>query len=430
MTTHTQKQGLALGMSTLAFAFNFAVWTMFSIIGIKIKSELGLNETEFGVLVATPILTGSLVRLPLGILSDRFGGRIVYLVQMILVAVSTYGLAFATQYWQYLVVGLFVGLAGGAFAIGIQYTSAWFSKQRQGTVMGIFGAGNAGAAITNFVAPLIVVAWGWRAVPQVYSIAMLVMAVAFWLLTSTDPRHAERKAGQLKHVSLAQQLAPLKDVRVWRFGLAYFFVFGGFVALALWLPKYYITEYGLDLKSAALITMLFTLPSGAIRALGGWFSDKFGGRTVNWWVLWICLVCLFFLSYPPTTMTIHGIKGDVSLHIGLNVWVFTALIFVVGIAQGFGKASVYRCIADYYYDNIGSVGGLVGVIGGLGGFSLPILFGVAADRIGVRSSCFMLLYGLVVAVMIWTYYAVKAEKMAVLANKDELRAAMMKEELI
>ena len=154
-------------MSTLAFAFNFAVWTMFSIIGIKIKSELGLNETEFGVLVATPILTGSLIRLPLGILSDRFGGRGVYLVQMILVAVSTYGLAFATQYWQYLMVGLFVGLAGGAFAIGIQYTSAWFSKARQGTVMGIFGAGNAGAAITNFVAPLIVVAWGWRAVPQV-----------------------------------------------------------------------------------------------------------------------------------------------------------------------------------------------------------------------------------------------------------------------
>ncbi|MHB1173529.1 MAG: nitrate/nitrite transporter [Sulfuriferula sp.] len=430
MTTHTQKQGLALGMSTLAFAFNFAVWTMFSIIGIKIKSELGLNETEFGLLVATPILTGSLVRLPLGILSDRFGGRIIYLVQMILVAVSTYGLAFATQYWQYLVVGLFVGLAGGAFAIGIQYTSSWFSKERQGTVMGIFGAGNTGAAITNFVAPLIVVAWGWRAVPQVYSIAMLVMAVAFWLLTSTDPRYEERKAGRLKHITLAQQLAPLKDARVWRFGLAYFFVFGGFVALALWLPKYYIAEYGLDFKTAALITILFTLPAGSVRALGGWVSDKFGGRIVNWWVFWICLVCLFFLSYPPTTMTIHGIKGDVSLHIGLNVWVFTILIFVVGTAQGFGSASVYRCIADYYHDNIGSVGGLVGVIGGLGGFSLPILFGVAADRIGVRSSCFMLLYGLVATVMIWTYYAVKAEKMAVLAKKDELRAAMMKEELI
>lgn len=427
MATHTRKQVQVLGASTLAFAFNFAVWTMFSIIGIKIKGELGLNETEFGILVATPILTGSLTRLPLGLLSERYGGRIVFFVQMLLVSVATYGLAFANQYWQYLLVGLCVGLAGGSFAIGIQYTSAWFSKARQGTAMGIFGAGNAGAAITNLVAPLIVVAWGWRAVPQVYSLAMLVMAIAFWFFTYTDPRREERKAGRLGHVTLAAQLAPLKDARVWRFGLAYFFVFGGFVALALWLPKYYIAEYGLDLKTAAFITMIFTLPSGVIRALGGWVSDKFGGRVVNWWVFWISAVCLFFLSYPQTTMTIHGIKGDVVLHVGLNAWVFTVLVFIVGLAQGFGKASVYRCIADYYHDSIGSVGGLVGVIGGLGGFGLPILFGIAADAVGVRSSCFMLLYGLVAVVMIWSHYAIKEEQKAIGANKDPARAGVLKE---
>ena len=162
-----RKQYTVLAMNTLAFTVNFAVWTMFSVIGIKIKDELGLNETEFGLLVATPIRTGSLVRLPLGLLTDRFGGRIVYLIQMILVAVSTYGLAFADQYWQYLAIGLCVGLAGGSFAIGIAYTSAWFDKERQGTALGIFGAGNAGAAVTNMVAPLIVVALGWRAVPEI-----------------------------------------------------------------------------------------------------------------------------------------------------------------------------------------------------------------------------------------------------------------------
>ena len=120
-------------MNTMAFAVNFAVWVMFSIIGIKIKGELNLSETEFGLLVATPILTGSLVRLPLGILTDRYGGRTVFFIQMILVAIPTYFVAFATQYWQYLVLGLFVGLAGGSFAVGIAYTSAWFSKERQGT---------------------------------------------------------------------------------------------------------------------------------------------------------------------------------------------------------------------------------------------------------------------------------------------------------
>ena len=272
MATHKYKQISVLTMNTVAFAVNFAVWTMFSVIGIKIKQELSLSETEFGLLVATPILTGSLVRLPLGLMTDRFGGRIVFFIQMLLVAIPTYGLSFATEYWQYLVIGLFVGLAGGSFAIGIAYTSAWFPKERQGTAMGIFGAGNAGAAVTNLVAPLIIVAAGWRAVPEVYSYAMLIMAVLFWFTTYPDPLHEERKKNKI-HISLAEQLAPLTEARVWRFGLAYYFVFGGFVALALWLPKYYVGEYGLSLKEAAFITMFFTLPSGLIRALGGWMSD-------------------------------------------------------------------------------------------------------------------------------------------------------------
>ncbi|NOZ55017.1 MAG: MFS transporter [Gammaproteobacteria bacterium] len=416
-------------MNTVAFAVNFAVWTMFSVIGIKIKDELGLNNTEFGLLVATPILTGSLVRLPLGLLTDRFGGRIVYFIQMILVAIPTYGLSFATEYWQYLVIGLFVGLAGGSFAIGIAYTSAWFPKERQGTAMGIFGAGNAGAAITNLVAPIIVVASGWRAVPEVYSFAMLVMAVLFWFTTYPDPLLEARKKNKT-HIKLAQQLAPLAEARVWRFGLAYYFVFGGFVALALWLPKYYVGEYGLSLQEAALITMFFTLPSGLIRALGGWMSDKWGGDKVTWIVFWVSIVCLFLVSYPQTTLIIHGIEGDVAVSIGVGMVMFTILIFIIGIAQGIGKASVYRSLADYYPNNMGSVGGMVGVIGGLGGFTLPIMFGIAADMIGVRSSCFMLMYVVLAGVMIWTWAAARGEREAILQEKEGLRAELVRDGLL
>jgi NNP family nitrate/nitrite transporter-like MFS transporter len=428
-TTEKARSYSVLTMNTLAFTVNFAIWTMFSIIGIRIKSELGLNDTEFGLLVATPILTGSLVRLPLGVLTDRFGGRIVFFIQMLLVAIPTYGLAFATQYWQYLVIGLFVGLAGGSFAVGIAYTSAWFPKEKQGTAMGIFGAGNAGAAVTNLVAPLILVAFGWRAVPQVYSVAMLVMAVVFWIFTFPDPKHAERSRKKT-HLSLAQQLAPLTEARVWRFGLAYYFVFGGFVALALWLPKYYIAEYGLSLKSAALITMIFTLPSGLIRAAGGFASDKWGGDTVTWWVFWVCVVSLFFMSYPSTTLIVHGIKGDFSIEIGVGVVLFTVLAFIVGIAQGIGKASVYRSLADYYPDNMGSVGGLVGVIGGLGGFSLPIMFGIAADATQVRSSTFMLMYAVLGGVMIWTWAATRSEREAILEKDTRLRDELVRGHLL
>ncbi|MCC7216062.1 MAG: MFS transporter [Burkholderiales bacterium] len=428
----SREQISALTASTLAFAVNFAVWVMFSVIGVKIKAELNLNETEFGLLVATPILTGSLIRLPLGILTDRYGGRIVYFLQMLSVVIPTWLLSYATEYWQYLVLGLFVGVAGGSFAVGIAYSAAWFSKERQGTAMGIFGAGNAGSSLTKFIAPLIIAASAtasWRAVPQVYAVAMLVMAILFWFFTTPDPLHRADSPLRKKPPTLGEQLKPLLDVRVWRYGLVYYFVFGAFVALALWLPRYYIGEYGLPLATAAFLTILFDLPSGAIRALGGWASDKWGGNTVTWWVMWISLGCLFLLSYPPTTMIVHGIKGDKSFELGVGLVLFTVLIFVIGLAQGFGKASVYRSLADHYPTNMGVVGGIVGVIGGLGGFTLPIMFGVAADVIGVRSSCFMLLTLVVIVTMIWMWVGERNERAAILDQHADAQAALAGAEL-
>jgi len=427
-TYDKKKQISVLSMNTLAFTVNFAVWTMFSVIGIKIKGELGLSETEFGLLIATPILTGSLVRLPLGFLTDRFGGRIVYFLQMLLVAVATYGLHFADQFWQYLVIGLCIGLAGGSFAIGIAYTSAWFGKKQQGFAMGIFGAGNAGAALNIFVAPMIIVAMGWRAVPVIYSVSMIIMAFVFLLFTYPDPQFEDRRKNH-SFPSVSDQFKALTETRVWRYGLAYYFVFGGFVALSLWLPKYYMSEYGLTLEQAALISLFFVLPSGVIRALGGWFSDKWGGDTVTWWVFWVSIICLFFLAYPPTTVTVHGVNQDLTFGIGVGVVLFTALIFVVGIAQGIGKASVYRSLADHYTGNMGPVGGLVGVIGGLGGFTLPIMFGVVLDATGVRSTTFMLMFGVLAGVMVWTWMAARGERAEVLARRPGLREKMVEEEL-
>jgi NNP family nitrate/nitrite transporter-like MFS transporter len=424
-----RKQWTVLTMNTMAFTVNFALWTVFAVIGIMIKDQLDLSETEFGILVATPILTGSLVRLPLGVLTDRYGGHVVYTLQMILVAISTYGLYFADQYWQYLAIGLCIGLAGGSFAIGIAYTSAWFQKEKQGMALGIFGAGNAGAGVNIFVAPLIITALGWRAVPLIYSVAMLITAVIFWFFTYPSPQLEERKRNK-SFPTLGEQFMSLRDVEVWRYGLVYYFVFGGFVALSLWLPKYYMVEYGLDLKQAAFISLIFVLPSGLIRALGGFAADKWGGDTVTWWVLWICLICLFFLSYPPSSLTIHGINGDVTLSLSVSVVFFTILVFIVGIAQGFGKASVYRSLADHYRGNMGAVGGLVGVIGGLGGFTLPIMFGVAADATDVRSSTFMLMFAVVSGTMIWIWMQSRGAREDIMARTPGLRKQLVEEHLV
>ncbi|WP_462379224.1 MFS transporter [Pseudomonas sp. Marseille-QA0892] len=398
MATFTSRQSLVLGMSTAAFTTCFMVWMMFAVLGVPIKIMLGLNETEFGLLAATPVLTGSLVRLPLGMLTDRFGGRLVFTVLMLACVLPIYLVGEATQYWHFLVLGLFVGLAGGSFSVGIAYVARWFDKGSQGLAMGIFGAGNAGSALTKFTAPAIVAAASWQMVPKLYSAALFIIAVAFWFLTSENKAHRTASS-----VGLRQQLAMLRDPAVWRYCQYYSIVFGGYVALALWMTQYYVAEYGLTLQSAALLAACFSLPGGVLRAVGGWMSDRWGAQCVTWWVLWVSWVCLFLLSYPPTELTIATVNGPWRFHIGLNVWVFTALMFVIGIAFAFGKASVFKYIADDYPAHMGVISGIVGLAGGLGGFVLPILFGALVDLTGVRSSCFMLLYGVVWVSLIWMY---------------------------
>ena len=361
--------------STFAFTMCFMVWMMFAVIGIPIKKTLDLNETQFGLLVAMPVLTGSLIRLPLGMLTDRFGGRIVFAILMAVVLIPIYLISYATEYWHFLVTGLFVGLAGGSFTVGISYCVRWFPKNQQGTAMGIFGAGNSGSAVTKIVAPSLVLAYGWQFVPQVYAAIMLGTLILFWLFTYDDPSH---NAG--KSVSVKEQLQALKDPNVWKYSQYYSIVFGGYVALSLWMTKYYVSEYGFDIKDAAFLAACFSLPGGVLRALGGWMSDKWGAHSVTWWVLWVSWICLFLLSYPQTQLTIQTVTGPQTFDIRLNVWVFTAIMFVMGVAWAVGKASVFKYLANDYPTNIGVVSGVVGLAGGLGGFLLIWMYWTEVRR--------------------------------------------------
>ncbi len=386
-------------VSTWSFTVCFMVWMMFGVIGIPIKKMLDLNATQFGLLTATPVLTGSLIRVPLGIWTDRFGGRIVMALLMAATVPAIWLMAYATEFWHFLTIGLFVGLAGGSFSVGTPYVARWFPKSQQGMAMGIYGAGNSGSAVNKFVAPVILVAFGWAAVPQVYAAIMAGTVVLFWLFSHSDPSHLVAS-----NVKFTDQLKALKDPKVLKYCQYYSIVFGGYVALALWMVQYYIGEYGLDIRVAALLAACFSLPGGVLRAVGGWLSDRHGAHKVTWWVMWVCWICLFLLSYPQTDFTINTVKGPQTFHIGLNVYAFTGLMFILGIAMAFGKASVFKYIADDYPKNIGTISGIVGLAGGLGGFVLPILFGALLDFTGIRSSAFMLMYGVVWVSLIWMYW--------------------------
>ena len=385
--------------STLAFTVCFMVWMMFAVVGIPIKQMLDLNATEFGLLMAMPVLSGSLVRVPLGIWTDRFGGRIVMAALLAITVPAIWAISFATQFWHFLAIGLVLGLAGGAFSVGTPYVARWFPKERQGMAMGVFGAGNSGAAVNKFVAPVILVAFGWKAVPHVYAAIMLAALVVFWLMSHSDPRHLVPS-----HVKFSDQLKLLKDPRVLKYCQYYSIVFGGYVALALWMVQYYVGENGLDIRVAALLAACFSLPGGVLRAIGGVLSDKYGAHSVTWWVMWVCWICLFLLSYPQTQFTIQTVSGATTFHLGLNVYAFTAIMAVLGVAMAFGKASVFKYISDDYPGNIGAISGIVGLAGGMGGFILPIMFGALMDWTGVRSSAFMLMYGVVWVSLIWMYW--------------------------
>lgn len=396
----------ALLVATLAFAANFSVWVLYAVLGIDLQHQLGLSATELGLLLSSPMLTGALLRLPVGILCESISPKTVFIWQMLLLLPPLFLLKYASSYQDYLLIGLLFGISGVSFTIGIRYVVDWFESKHQGAAMGVFGAGNAGAAITLVLAPILIAQFGAELIGVCYAFGMVLVLLLFGFLAPAAPPFIERKAKSDWKV----QLEPLKHLKVWRFGLYYYFVFGSFLALTLWLPHYYVSAYQLSMSQAMALTLLFVASSSLVRAAGGWLADRYGARAVNWMVFWVCLVCLFFLSYPPTSMVIEGVEKDVTLHIEVNVWLFTGLIFVIGIAQGFGRASVFKAIYDTYPTQMGSVGGTVAMVGALGGCTLPLLFGFVVDWVGVYSACFMLLYGVLAVCMLLMYIANQQEQ--------------------
>ena len=389
---------VVLGVTTWAFVVCFAVWVMFGVIGIPIKNELGLNGVEFGLLTSTPVLTGALFRLPLGIWTDRFGGRIVMFLLLVGCAAPVWFSSHANQLWQFLLLGLALGLVGASFAVGTPYVARLFTKERRGFAMGVFGAGTSGAAINMFIAPALMARYGWQFVPKFYAVALLVTALIFWFLSAPDVS-APGKSG----VPLRQQLAVFKDLRVWKYCQYYSIVFGGFTALSVWMPQYFVKEYGLSVAEASLLAACFSLPAGVLRAVGGWLADRHGAHDVTWWVLWAAWISLFLLSYPQTEFIVHTIRGPAQFHIGLSTLPFTLLLFALGVAFACGMASTFKYVGDDFPENMGVVTGIVGMVGALGGFVLPIIFGIVLDWLGINSSCFMFLYGVVWVSLILNY---------------------------
>jgi NNP family nitrate/nitrite transporter-like MFS transporter len=290
-----------LFLNTLAFTVCFAAWMFNGVLVTFLADNQVFNwgPIEIGWLMGIPVLTGSLFRLPAGMLTDKFGGKPVYGTLLFVCAIPMYLLSYADSFMTFALCSFGFGLAGVSFSIGIAFSSVWYPRERQGTALGIFGAGNAGAALTTMLAPTLLNRLtdnganleGWRQLPVYYAIMLATMGVIFLIF-------AENKKPASSTKSFIQMLTPLKNVRVWRFGLYYFLVFGCFVAFSQWLVPYFVNVYYLPLVTAGLFASMFSLPSGMIRALGGWLSDKFGGRSIMYWVLGASVVISFLVIIP------------------------------------------------------------------------------------------------------------------------------------
>ncbi len=308
-----------LFLNTLAFTVCFAAWMLNGVLITFLTSNQLYNwsASEGGWLMGIPVLTGSLFRLPAGLLTDKYGGRPVMTALLVICAVPMFFLSFANSFTEFALASFAFGLAGVSFSIGIAYTSVWFPKNKQGSALGVFGAGTAGAALTTLFGPSILNLLtnngenleNWRRLPIMFGIMLIVTSIIFFAFSTNRKPKSSNK-------TLKGLLEPLKRIRVWRFGLYYFLVFGCFVAFSQWLVPYFVNVYYLPLVTAGFLAACFSLPSGVTRAIGGFISDRFGGRKVMYWVLGLTIFISFLLIIPRMEITSPG-KGVVATRDGV-----------------------------------------------------------------------------------------------------------------
>ena len=355
---------LQLSLATGAFAVCFAVFGSVSAMMPILKKQLHLDPVQVSIALAVPVLLGSLGRIPLGILTDRFGGRLIFSLVMAASIVPALLMGWLRSYGQLLVYGFFIGVALASFSVGVAFVSRWYPPETQGRALGIYGAGNIGQSLAAFGAPLIAKALGFS-----WGFWTFAALTSFWLVLFVS---AARNPVAARPKTLRETVAPLRDGESWILSLYYFLTFGGFVAMAVYLPTFLTDMFKLTPSDAGLRTAGFVVLATAMRPVGGTIADKFGGHKVLTFVFPITALFAVLMAFPTMPTFTIGALG-------------------MAAAIGLGNGAVFKLVPQYFPTTVGSVTGLVGAAGGLGGFFPPLLLGVVKRETGSFAIGFALL---------------------------------------
>jgi len=352
----SRSNTVQLILGTGAFALCFAVFGSVSAMMPVLKKQFHLAPVQASIAMAIPVLLGSLGRIPLGLLTDRFGGRKVFTACMVFSVAAAVLMGQVHTYNQLLIFGFFTGMALASFSIGVAFVSGWYAAERQGFALGVYGAGNVGQSLAAFGAPLLFAYFGFRNTFWSFAGLLAIWAVIFFVFAKDAPRTGPPK-------SLAQMVRPLSEPMSWILSFFYFLTFGGFVAMSIYLPMFLTEMFKLTPQDAGMRTAGFVLLATAMRPIGGWLSDKIGGLTILVWIFPFVTAMAMLLTLQTMVPFTIGALG-------------------MAAAIGLGNGAVFKLVPQYFPQSVGAVTGLVGAMGGLGGFFPPLALGIIRQQTG------------------------------------------------
>ena len=355
--------GRQLALATLAFTICFYAWSLLGPLGPDLQDELDLSELQLSIVVSVPVLLGSLMRIPLGAMADRFGGRVVFAALMVYTPLPLIGLAlFHDSLATVLAFGLLLGFAGASFAVGVPFVNRWYPPERQGAALGIYGAGMGGTVLGGLTAPAIADEWGLAAPMWLAAALVAITSAVFFLLARDAP--VPPRAGPAPPMFASLSVFRTSR-RAWALTLFYFLSFGGFVAMFLYLPKLLTGVHELTKTDAGARAAGFALLAVIGRPLGGWLADRLGAERV------------LAVSFTATSLLALTLAFAYESMAPLTIACLT-----LAVALGVGTGAVFKLVADWFPDRVGGVTSVVGAAGGLGGFFPPLVMAIVFEATG------------------------------------------------